>query len=143
MERLEKVYTVKLSEIPKVTADIEAFCEKNGVGADACFAFTLALDELFTNIVSYGFPVDSEEKVQMELSLEKGAMKVVLKDSSPEFDPFTDAPDPELKGGLEERNVGGLGIFFVKKSMDEVKYARKNGVNEVTLLKKLKGAVDA
>lgn len=138
MNKIEKVYSADLKQLEDIANDLETFCGENEVSSEVVFQFNLSIDELFTNIVTYGYNKDSSKNIYVEYSCNDAEMRVLMRDSGPEFNPFTDAPEPELNGSLEDRNIGGLGIFFVKKNMDEFKYIRRNGMNEVTIIKRFK-----
>ena len=133
---MRKVYKARISETARLAEDAEAFCAAEGVGADAAFAMNLCLDEVFTNIVEYGYR-GAEGEIEVELACGGGSLRAVVRDSAPPFNPLTEAKAPDLDAALEDRQIGGLGIYFVKKQMDEVEYAYANGRNELRLSKRL------
>ena len=94
-----------------------------------------AADELSANIMLHGYgggPVEIEIVVRPEAA----GLVVVLRDTAPVFDPTT-AGEPNLNAPLEERQVGGLGIFLSRKLTDELRYrALPDGGNELTLVKR-------
>jgi len=97
-----------------------------------------ALEEIFVNVAKYAYD-DPNIKGTVEVSLSNDKNKVifVFKDSGKEFNPLEKA-DPNIHLSSEEREVGGLGIFMVKKIMDEVRYEYKDGLNVLTLEKNRK-----
>lgn len=133
---MKKVYKAKISEMAKVVADLEAFCLENGLDSKVLFAFNLCLDEIFTNIINYGYR-GKEGEVEIEMSVKDCIAKAIVRDSAPKFNLLADAKEPNINASLEDREIGGLGIYFVKNSMDEILYARRQGFNELTLIKKL------
>jgi anti-sigma regulatory factor (Ser/Thr protein kinase) len=98
----------------------------------------LVLEELFTNIVFYGFADDpaQERRIGIDFSRADGVLIVVVTDDAKPFNLLEQAEDPGVDKPLEERDIGGLGIHFVKTVMDSVEYARRDGKNIVTLTKK-------
>ena len=92
------------------------------------------MDELLTNTISYGYDDDEEHRIDLSLRLEGGTLVVEIADDGRAFDPLQ-APEPDLGASLEERAVGGLGIYLVRKTMDGVAYRREGGRNVVTLTK--------
>jgi anti-sigma regulatory factor (Ser/Thr protein kinase) len=98
------------------------------------FEVNLALDELFTNIISYGFDDQSEHIIQVLISADNNLLTVVLEDDGIPFNPV-DRLSPELPCDLEECKVGGLGIHLVKNLVDEVAYRRSGDKNVLTLKK--------
>ena len=131
---MKKVYAAKISEIERLVEDLEAFCGEHNIAAEILFAFNLCLDEIFTNIVDYGYKNQGGE-IEIELSVGDGKMTAQISDSAPPFDPLAEVADPNLDASLEDRDVGGLGIFFVKKHMDDIAYTRANGRNILRLAK--------
>ncbi|HVU38529.1 MAG TPA: ATP-binding protein [Opitutales bacterium] len=127
-------YRNDLSELAKIAADIENFAEANGLDAAAAQTFNLCLDELFTNIVSYGYAGDGRaHEISLDLEARPAEIVAVLRDDAKAFDPLTEAPAPDLDAPLEERRVGGLGVHFVKQLMTRVAYRRENGWNVLEL----------
>lgn len=134
-----RTYSASLDNLDAIAADVEKFCAANGIDGGTCFDISLCIDEIFTNIVCYGYGGDKSRKIEIWLENKGGAAQITMRDSAPKFDPLTDAPEPDLCNGIEERNIGGLGVHFIKKKMDEVKYARRDNVNELVMSKRLKG----
>jgi len=96
----------------------------------------LVLDELFTNVVSYGYVDNSEEKVCITLLRRDNLMEITMSDSGKPFDP-TLAKKPELDRLLAEVPDGGLGIFLVHQYTDTIHYKRADDKNILTLTKKI------
>lgn len=97
----------------------------------------IAIDEIFGNIAHYAYaPLTGEATVQVEVTGEPRQAVITFLDKGTPYDPLT-AADPDITLGSEERSVGGLGIFMVKKSMDEVTYRFENGQNMLTIRKKI------
>jgi anti-sigma regulatory factor (Ser/Thr protein kinase) len=94
----------------------------------------LALDELSTNIVSYGFKDQKEHTVIFTISLDCEALEFRIEDDGIPFNPAS-APDLEQACNLNDTKVGGLGIHLIKTLMDEIKYKRINGKNILELKK--------
>jgi anti-sigma regulatory factor (Ser/Thr protein kinase) len=100
----------------------------------------VSLDEVLANVVRHGLAGRGESAwVELELQLEPGdppRCEVRIEDDGPEFDPLrAAAPDTSL--GVDEREVGGLGIELVKRLMDEVHYERRDGRNRLRLVRRL------
>ncbi|MFA4838239.1 MAG: ATP-binding protein [Candidatus Neomarinimicrobiota bacterium] len=125
----------QIPEIEKVCDIVSTFGEEKGLPQKIIFAFHLALDEILTNIISYGYRDKDEHIIDIHLSLQAGALALEIIDDSVPFDP-SDAPVPDVNQPLEERKIGGLGIYLVKNLMDEVEYKSDNGTNRLTLKKK-------
>jgi len=107
---------------------LEQFGRAHNLPAKMMFQLNLALEELFTNIVSYGYADQAEHTIQIHLAMEKGSLIVRVEDDGVPFNP-DQAQSPDLKCPLEERQIGGLGVHFIKKFMDKMVYERRNGKN--------------
>ncbi len=99
----------------------------------------IAVEELFTNIVSYAYE-EPGGQVWVETKVAKDPLRAVihLTDKGRDFDPFSKA-DPDFGVPFEKRPVGGLGIYMVKRFMDRAEYERRDGCNIVTVEKRLDG----
>lgn len=125
-----------LSELARIAEEIGSHGESHGWPAKWVMNLNLSLDELITNIVSYGYRDTDEHEIRITLTDPDGSLVVVLEDDGMEFDPFTAAPDPDLESDVEERPIGGLGVYLVKTLMDEVAYERTDGRNRITLIQR-------
>ena len=132
--------TNELAEIVEAAAKIEAFCEANDVSPDVAYAVNPSVDEILTNTISYGYADEETHRIEIAVRLEAEALVVVIVDDSSAFD-LTAAPEPDLGASLEEREVGGLGLFLVHQMMDEVEYERAGDRNVATLTKRTAGDV--
>lgn len=97
----------------------------------------IAIDELFGNIAHYAYNPDvGSATVRVEVSKEPMAVIITFIDKGVPYDPLSSA-DPDVTLAAEERQIGGLGIYMVKKSMDEISYEYKNGQNILTIKKRI------
>lgn len=95
----------------------------------------IAVEELFVNIAHYAYIPDVGQAM-IQVSVEGDVVTIVFKDQGIPYNPWT-KEDPDITLSLEERQIGGLGIYMVKNSMDEVSYAYEDGQNVVTIRKNL------
>ena len=113
---------------------IARFWQETNLPESGAMAFEFSLEELFTNVFKYGLVADGPSDVRVSLERFDGGVRMVISDPGPPFDPVAeDAPDLDLS--LDEREVGGLGIFLLKGMMDDITYARVLERNVVTLIK--------
>lgn len=95
----------------------------------------LICEEVFMNVISYAYPAgDGEMQIGYEFDKKSKCMTLLICDSGVEFDP-TKAEEPDLTVDIMERQIGGLGIFMVKKIADSVVYERKDKMNVLTIKK--------
>lgn len=124
------------SELPALAESVTVFLESHEAPADAIFAANLAIEELVTNIIKYGYDDQEAHAIDIRLSLANNVLQIEIHDDGHEFNPF-DQPEPDTTLPAEERNIGGLGIHFVRKMLDSCVYLRQNGANIVTVTKNL------
>lgn len=124
-----------ISELKVLAEKIESFGSENGISDKTVFELNLVLDELFTNLVSYGCQSD-KHKFDLVMELKAGLLTIWIEDDGKEFNPL-DAPEPDVACECTERKVGGLGIHFMRKMMDSIEYDWADGRNKLTLTKKI------
>ncbi|MDI4645659.1 ATP-binding protein [Cohnella hashimotonis] len=95
---------------------------------------TLACEELLTNIVSYGYPDGGDPRILLTIDKAGGGVRLVMEDNAASFDPLSKS-DPDLTQELDDRQIGGLGVYFVKRLMDELSYERLPSGNRLTMIK--------
>lgn len=123
--------------IPVVTAWVDEQLEQLNCPMKAQMQIDVAIDELFSNIAFYAYnPKTGSATVRFELEENPKAVLITFIDQGIPYDPLAKA-DPNTKLPLEERETGGLGIFMVKKTMDEVSYKYKDGQNILTIKKNI------
>jgi serine/threonine-protein kinase RsbW len=126
-----------LREIEALNRLVRQFGELHAIPSRTLYAMNLALDEVVTNVVLYGFkdPAGQEIAVRLETADENLRSEVV--DEGREFDPLS-APLPDLTAALSERALGGLGIHLVRSLMDRVEYRREDAKNVLTMRKRIR-----
>ncbi|MBO4526422.1 MAG: ATP-binding protein [Victivallales bacterium] len=124
-----------IENIPAVTAFVEEQLEQYNCPMKAQMQIDIAIDELFSNIAQYAYtPKTGKATVRMEVTENPMAVVISFIDNGIPYDPLAKA-DPNVSLPADERQIGGLGIFMVKKSMDEINYEYKNGQNILTIKK--------
>ncbi|MDQ6423045.1 ATP-binding protein [Paenibacillus sp. LHD-117] len=100
---------------------------------------SLACEEVVVNIVNYGYPEGCDGLIEVEFRASREAVEIRLSDRGTPFNPLREADPLELlEMDIEDRPIGGLGIFFVKRLMDETDYKFENGMNRLRLMKKFR-----
>ena len=126
-----------LEDIPQVTEFVEAELEKLDCPMKTVMQLSIAIDEIYSNIVRYGYSgKPGPVTVSVIARTEPHAVYLRFCDEGIPYNPLT-KEDPDTTLSAEERSIGGLGIFMVKKTMDDVKYRYENGENILTICKKL------
>lgn len=124
-----------VENIGKVTDFVNAHLEEAGCPRKARLQIDVAIDELFGNIAHYAYKPDvGPATVRVEVTEE--AVVITFIDNGVPYDPLAKA-DPDTTLGAEEREIGGLGVYMVKKSMDDISYEYRNGQNILRIKKKI------
>lgn len=126
--------TNQIAELERLKEVVEAFGSEHDLETKVIYQINLALDELLTNIISYGFEDEQRHDIVISLQRTGDVFQFRLEDDGVPFDPTNlEAPDVNLPA--EDRRIGGLGVFFAKQVMDSVVYERRGDYNVVTLTK--------
>ena len=104
---------------------------------DQSYLLRLVIEEIATNIVKYGYPHDAPGVIQLECAYDAGMLRVIIRDHGRPFDP-RDHPDPDMGDDPATRQIGGLGLFLVRESADELEYHHDlaTGWNELVATKR-------
>ena len=125
-----------LDALSAALEDIESHGEAEDWPMSWLFNTNLAIDELLSNVINYGYQDDAAHEIGIDLRREGDTLTIVLRDDGIAFDPLADAPAPDLDSDVEDRPIGGLGVHLVKTLVDEVRYERVAGHNVVTLIQR-------
>ena len=122
----------ELSDIGNLFRMIETFGEANKLPEPKVYVVNLMLDELVTNLVMHGNSNDGTLTADIRLQLGAGGITLTVADDGQPFDP-TAAEAPDVDAALEDRQVGKLGLHFVRSLADSVSYRLENGWNLLTI----------
>ena len=127
----------RISELERLRDAVQEFAEKHGVPSEAAFDINLALEELLTNIINYGYTDDASHEIRLTIRKGRHAVRLDLEDDGVPFDP-TKLERPDVDQDISQRKIGGLGIFLVGKLMDSTSYRRESNRNIIVLSKTVK-----
>lgn len=133
---VERTFEANDKELHNVLAYVEEELEKHDCPMKDQMMISVMVEELFINIAHYAYP-DKDGDAMVGMRFNDGVVTVVLQDSGIPFNPL-EKEDPDITLSAEDREIGGLGIFMVKKSMDSVEYRRVHGDNVIIFSKDLK-----
>lgn len=125
-----------LNEIERVHNFIEKIGEEHQIPAKIIFEINLAVDELLTNTISYGYTDNIKHIIEIKTTLNDNSFTISIIDDGKEFNPLQ-AKEVDTTLPLEERKIGGLGIHITKKVMDNITYLREDNKNIITLTKRI------
>ena len=127
----------QLPEVERLNQIARRFGELHEVPSRALYSLNLALDELVTNVILYGYDDPAGQKITVQIQALPQMLTGSVEDSGREFDPLA-MPEPDLNAPLASRELGGLGIHLVRNLMDEVTYQREGGKNLLTIRKRIR-----
>ncbi len=126
-----------IENLPAATAFLDEILEAAESSLKAQMQLDVALDELFGNIARYAYtPGEGDVTLRVDVNEETRVAEVTLIDRGIPFNPLEVLP-PDTAASAADRPIGGLGIFLVRKTMDDVTYAREGDRNILTLRKKI------
>ena len=131
METVERTFVASLDTIPAMIEFVSSTAETFGVHPKRVMHLELAVEEATANICSYAYEIPPGE-VTIKISREPELFRIELIDSGVPFDPMA-METPDLKAELESRQVGGLGVFLIRRMLDDVHYSRSGAQNILSL----------
>lgn len=135
---MKRTYQFKnrISELDRLIRELADFGRKKNISKKCQHQIQLAIEEHFTNIVSHGYADDAEHTIDIRLACENNVAEITIEDDGVPFNPLKVSP-PDTTLPLEERKIGGLGIYLAWQCMDEITYQRKKNKNILWLRKKV------
>ena len=132
---IKHVFSKGLEQLDEVLQTVEDALLSVNFPSKTIFLVKLATEEIYCNIVKYAY-VDGKSDVQLSYTISENPLSIKIRflDCGAPFNPLC-VEEPDLSTDAQDRPLGGLGIFLVKKSMDEVNYRYHNGNNILTLKK--------
>ena len=132
-----KTFSAKTESLPDVLGFVEETLEGFECPMKLQMAICVAIEEVFVNVAHYAYPESvGDMTLHIGFDEESRAITFRMTDQGVPFDPLK-KPDPDITLSAEEREIGGLGIFIAKKTMDSLTYAYENGENILTMIKKI------
>ena len=130
---MELIVEAKTEKLDEVIDFIDAFLEKMECPMKTMTQIDVAVEEIFVNIAHYS----GSDKARITLTESDGVVSITFADTGTPYNPLA-RPDPDTTLSAEERQIGGLGIYIVKKTMDSVNYEYRDGCNVFTIRKTVK-----
>ena len=132
----ELVVPAEIEKLPEVLAFIESQLDEMECPMKAQMQISVASEEVFVNIANYAYkPGSGTAAVHVMHTTDPAMASITFIDSGTPFNPL-EKDDPDISLSAEEREIGGLGIYMTKKTMDDVSYEYKDGQNRLTIIKR-------
>jgi anti-sigma regulatory factor (Ser/Thr protein kinase) len=118
-------------ELGRIASELGGFAEENDLPMRSAMHLDLAVEEIVSNVIKYGFEADDvrDDAIEIALTLRGDSLAIRIADRGRAFNPLEDAPVPDIEAEVEDRPIGGLGVHIVKATMAELRYTRDGGRN--------------
>ncbi|HKC43150.1 MAG TPA: ATP-binding protein [Burkholderiales bacterium] len=123
-------------ELARVKEGVDQFAAAHGLPSAVLADLQVSLDEILSNIISYGYADTATHEIVIQLAIADGVLHAVIEDDGAPFNPLT-VPLPDTGADLSHRAIGGLGIRFIRALNDEVRYERAGDRNRLSLRRNL------
>ena len=132
-----KTFPAKTQSLSEILSFVEEILERVECPMKTQTAICVAIEEVFVNVAHYAYP-DGEGDMSLDIGFDDQSRAITFRmtDKGVPFDPLA-KPDPDITLSAEDREIGGLGIFIAKKTMDSLSYCYENGENVLTMIKKI------
>ena len=131
----DKIFAAEVEKLDEVMDFIDDNLTSAGCSSAVIQKINLVVEEVFVNIASYAYD-HTEGKAEISVSMEDSVVSIIFRDNGQPFDPLK-KEEPDVTLPASKREIGGLGIFLVKKIMDEVLYEYSDGQNVLTVKKRI------
>ena len=117
----ELILVAQFKNLERVRKFVARHAQAYELSPKEIYSVQLAVDEAFTNIIEHAYGGESQENIECTCHISADGLEITLRDCGQTFEP-NQVPDPDLGAELEERKIGGLGLFFIRQLMDEVEF---------------------
>jgi anti-sigma regulatory factor (Ser/Thr protein kinase) len=121
-----------IKELERLTAWVQEVSAAKGLSPSEAYALRLALEEIVSNVMKYAYGPEVDLPIEVGCHQEADRLEVTIADQGPAFDPLKAEP-PDIPPDAEDRKDGGLGIHLIRAIIDEIRYAREDRRNRLTL----------
>ncbi len=140
-QKKRQIFPAVFSSLEHVRSFVAEEAALYGLSSREIYAVQLAVDEAFANIIEHAYGGESQEKIECTCQITPEGLVITLRDCGKQFNP-SEIPDPNLEADLQEREIGGLGLYFIRQLMDEVSFTfipqseEKAGCNLLRMVKR-------
>ena len=127
----------ELEQLPQAMQLLEELSEQWQLDMKVSMNLALSLEEALSNVIFYAYPKGENGIIEVTMEREANQVSLTIEDKGMAFNPLTDAKTPDTEANVEDRQVGGLGIHFIKSLMDKVSYQRMNNKNQLEFSKRI------
>ncbi len=135
-ERISLVLKNNLAELERLATEVTGWCSRQSLSEDVEYQLNLVLDEVVSNVIRHGYRDQRPHEIRVDLDFREGELRIRVEDDGVHFSPLQ-APPPDITKPINERRVGGLGLYMVRQIMDSLDYRRENGRNSLVMTKRV------
>ena len=128
-------FSAKFEFLDEIREFVGTIARENGFSDRAVYNIQLAADEAASNIIEHAYEGVTDGMLDISCGMEANGLTIILVDHGGAFDP-SEVPLPDIQADLADRKIGGLGIFLMRKLMDEVHYHSNKNSNTLTMIKR-------
>lgn len=140
MAKSNQIHTLSVEASTEHLSEVREFvathAQNTGLKAKQIDEIQLAVDEAYTNIIKHAYKNSPKKKVNIEIGSDSSQVWITLIDEGNSFDPTTYS-EPDIMQRIKQKKRGGMGVYLIKKLMDQVQYSSKGQVNEIRMVKNL------
>jgi serine/threonine-protein kinase RsbW len=129
------IFLSQLQQLPQMLLWVRERLGRAGVDSKQKLRIELAMEEALVNVIRHAYG-EKVGKIEIFFRSDGSQVEITICDWGPPFDPLAGAPEVSIDATLEEREIGGLGVYLMRQLMDEVRYAREGTTNLLTLIKR-------
>jgi anti-sigma regulatory factor (Ser/Thr protein kinase) len=133
------IFTASFDNLDEIREFVGEKARLVGFSDKEIYAIQLATDEASTNIIEHAYAGVEDGKIEIDCDIDNGELIIVMRDHGKPFNPSS-VPEPNVKADLSDRQIGGLGMYLMRKLMDEVSYEISTETGNVLTMVKRKGA---
>ncbi len=138
-ERISLVLKNNLAELERLATEVTGWCNRQALSEEVEYQLNLVLDEVVSNVIRHGYRDTRQHEIRVDLNFQNGELTIRVEDDGVHFSPLQ-VPPPDITKPLNERRVGGLGVYMVRQIMDSLDYRRENGRNSLVMTKRVGAA---
>lgn len=135
MSALEVVVGNSIADVDRFAGTLETFAAEHGLSDRVCMALSLALHEHLTNVVNYAFTDREPHGIRVRLEVSAGQVVAEVRDEGRAYNPL-ERPEVDTTVSIDDRPIGGLGVHFIRRLMDEVDYRRDGETNVLRMVRR-------
>jgi serine/threonine-protein kinase RsbW len=132
-DTLDTQLDAKAPDIGELVNRLQTLFDARGLPPTMFHSFAMAFDEVISNVAAYG---SAHDPINVYVTIDEKAVHAEVIDDGVAFDPLQ-LPDPDVTSGVDERAIGGLGVYLVRKMMDGVVYERRDRHNSLSFWKRI------